>query len=444
MRAPLCYYCVSSDMSGKQQGRLSLRRNFSWILVGSMVENGSKWAMFILLTKLTSPEEVGSFSLALAVTTPITILTQLQLRAALITDAGEEHPFGAYRALRLISVVVSMLIVGAVGVGLYGVGYTGALIAMVGLSQVMTSLRDIWMGLSQKQERMDVTATGNMIDGFASLVLFAALLVAIGDVLWAVGGMVVARLATLFFYDMPHARATMDDGQSDALVWHRPALVRLFWKVLPLGLTTALVSLNSNIPQYFNEEYLGRENVAFFAAIFYFVLAAWLVVASLGRAASPRLARLYRSADRRRFSALLWKLLAISAGLGLVCILGFALFGEHFLRIAYSEEYAAHADILIVLMFAGGLRFINATLGVAMTAARYFKIQPLVYGAVTVTTVLACWEFIPAYGLLGAAWAAVAVAMVNVLCSAVVVVHVVLTMPAGAAPSPPAAPRDLP
>ena len=162
--------------SHKPKGRLSLRRNFSWILVGSLVENGAKWAIFVLLTKLLTSDEVGTFSLALAVATPITILGQLQLRVALITDARNEFPFGAYYALRLSTVVLSGVIVAVVGFSLYGFGFTGSLIALVGISQVMTSLRDIWMAPSQKQEQINVTATGNMLDGLLSLTLFGAAL----------------------------------------------------------------------------------------------------------------------------------------------------------------------------------------------------------------------------------------------------------------------------
>lgn len=416
-------------MTAKPKGRLSLRRNFSWILVGSMVENAAKWGMFVLLTKLVSPSEVGSFSLALAISTPITILAQLQLRAALITDAGDEHPFGAYRAMRMAAVVLSTLVVAAVGIGAYGATHTGALIALVGLSQAMTSLRDIWIALAQKHERMDVTATGNMIDGVACLCMFGIALLATRSVLLGVAALCAVRLCTLLFYDMPRAGATMDPGESRAMLWRKSSLRKLFWNVLPLGLTTAVVSLTSNIPQYFNEEYLGRESVAYFAAIIYFVFAARLVVTALCRAASPRLARLYRAGEKRRFRVLLGKLLLISGGAGAACTLVFALTGEHFLRIVYNEEYAAHADILVILMAAGAIRFVNASLGTTMTAARYFKIQPFVYGIVASTTLVACWQLIPEHHLVGAAWATVLVSVVNVLLNAGVVVHILRTMP---------------
>ena len=409
--------------------RLSLRRNFSWILVGSVVANGSKWAMFVLLAKLVSANEVGTFTLALAVATPITILAQLQLRAALITDAKNEYPFGAYRAMRLATVGLALIIIGAVGLALYGFSYTTALLALVGLSQVTSSLRDIWMGLSQKQEQMNVTATGNMIDGVLSLAFFGTALALTRSVLWAVLGMSVARLLTLWFYDMPRARATMDPGMSAELCWHVPTQVSLFWKVLPLGLTTALVSFNSNVPQYFIEEWVGRDQLAYFAAIMYFVLAARLVVTSLSRAASPRLARLYSDGKKRRFTALLIKLVVIAVVVGGFSLAAFALVGETFLRVFYNEDYAAHADLLIIIMLAGCIRFVTIFVGTAMTAARFFKIQPFLYVALLLATLIACWLLIPQWGLTGAAWALVAVSAVNLLLVTAVVLYIIRRMP---------------
>lgn len=418
-RAPF----TDTNASQRPRGRLSLRRNFSWILVGSLVENAAKWAMFVLLTKLLSSDDVGSFSLALAVATPITILGQLQLRVTLITDARNEFPFGAYYAMRLATVVLSGGVVTLVGFGLYGVGFTGSLIALVGLSQSITSLRDIWMALSQRQEQMNVTATGNMLDGVLSLVLFGAGLLLIGTIHWAVFGMIIARTLTLVVYDMPRARSTLDEGMSSALVWNREMLEKLFWVTLPLGLTTAMVSLNSNIPQYFNEHWLGRKEVGYFAAIVYFVFAARLVIVALSRAASPRLAHLYHE-NRAAFGSLLIRLLSISTLVGGAGVLGALLFGEYFLHVFYSAEYAQQAHILTILMIAGGIRFVNAFLGVAISAARFFKIQPVIYSVVSVTTLLSCWALIPRWGLEGAAWATVIVSAVNTLINGGVAVYV--------------------
>src|SRR5947209_14419504 len=90
---------------------LSLRANFSWTFIGNIVYAGCQWAMLVVLAKLGSPELVGRFALGFAVTAPVVMLTNLQLRGVQATDARQEHRFGEYLALRLVAAPLSLAIV---------------------------------------------------------------------------------------------------------------------------------------------------------------------------------------------------------------------------------------------------------------------------------------------------------------------------------------------
>src|SRR5947208_17078221 len=79
---------------------LSLRRNFSWTLAGSVIYFGCQWAVTVLLAKLGSAEMVGQFAFALAIVMPVIALTGLQLRVVQATDAKHEFVFGYYLGLR--------------------------------------------------------------------------------------------------------------------------------------------------------------------------------------------------------------------------------------------------------------------------------------------------------------------------------------------------------
>ena len=54
----------------------------------------------MVLAKLGTPEMVGQFTLGLAITTPLIMFTNLQLRAVQATDASRQYKFGDYFALR--------------------------------------------------------------------------------------------------------------------------------------------------------------------------------------------------------------------------------------------------------------------------------------------------------------------------------------------------------
>ena len=129
------------------------------------------------------------------------------------------------------------------------------------------------------------------------------------------------RALVLLAYDIPRARTVIGPGERLAPLWDLAAMRKLFLAVLPLGLTTALISLNSNLPRYFIDGVLGADELGYFAAVAYLVLAASLVIGSLARAAMlalgplsvPVLDRLEGDA-RLVFSALT---LMAASGLGL-------------------------------------------------------------------------------------------------------------------------------
>jgi O-antigen/teichoic acid export membrane protein len=70
---------------------LTLRQNFSWTFVGNIIYAASQWGMLVVLAKLGSPEMVGQFMRGLAVTAPIILFSNLQLRQIQTTDVKQHY-----------------------------------------------------------------------------------------------------------------------------------------------------------------------------------------------------------------------------------------------------------------------------------------------------------------------------------------------------------------
>ena len=96
---------------------LSLRANFSWVFTGNIIYLLSQWGILIVIAKLTSPDMVGQFSLGLAVTAPVIMFTNLQLRAVQATDYKADYRFTDYLSLRFIMLLFAMAIIS--GITLY-------------------------------------------------------------------------------------------------------------------------------------------------------------------------------------------------------------------------------------------------------------------------------------------------------------------------------------
>src|SRR4051812_26106921 len=95
-------------------GRLSLRSNFAWTFVGNVIYAGCQWGMIVVLARLGSQELVGRFALGLAIAAPVLMFTNLQLRAVLATDAKQEHAFGDYLTVRLLTTATALLVIAGI------------------------------------------------------------------------------------------------------------------------------------------------------------------------------------------------------------------------------------------------------------------------------------------------------------------------------------------
>jgi len=418
------------------RSRLSLRANFSWTFAGNVVYAGCQWGMLVVLAKLGSPEMVGQFALGLAITAPVIMFTNLQLRGIQATDARQEYLFGDYLGLRLITTMLALLTIAGI-VSVSGHRLEAVLVILtVGLAKAIESVSDAFYGLLQQHERMDRIAKSMMIKGPLSLVALSVGVYITGSVFWGVVGLIVAWALILVGYDV-HSGALMlkrglqqdgtllSEGDQEAVLcprWELSTLARLAWLALPLGLVMMLISLNANIPRYFIERYLGEHELGIFAALAYLQMAGNTVVGALGQSASPRLAKYYAVGDGPAFCTLLLKLAGIGVLLGGVGVLVALVAGRELLILLYRPEYAEH-ELLVWLMVATGISYVASFLGYGMTAARYFRVQMPLFAIVTATTILVGLWLIPADGLRGAAIALMITAVVQAGGSLAVIVH---------------------
>ncbi|MUG92468.1 oligosaccharide flippase family protein [Scytonema sp. UIC 10036] len=422
----------------EQTKPLTLRRNFSWTFIGNVVYAACQWGLLVVMAKLGSAEMVGQFTLGLAITAPTIALTNLQLRSLQATDAKRQYLFGDYLALRLISTGFALLLIVLIT---FAVGYrwkTLFIILLIGLAKAFESISDIFYGLIQQHERMDRIAMSMIIKGTLSLLLLSLGIYTTGNLLWGIFGLVVAWAIVLITYDI-RSGALMLNGSPTILQgeisgsrylpvvlrprWNLKTQEELIWLSLPLGVVMMVISLNSNIPRYFVERYLGERELGFFAAIAYLMVAGSIVVNALGESANPRLAKYYAAGDSAAFRSLIFKLLLIGALLGGTGVLISLVVGRQILALLYQPEYAKYTDLFVWLMLATAISYVSSLLGYGMTAAKYFRIQIPIFTLVTTISAMACFWLIPTMGLLGAAIALLLAAIVQVVMSAGVITY---------------------
>jgi O-antigen/teichoic acid export membrane protein len=404
----------------------SLRYNAMWTVAGEAFYAVCQWGILIVIAKLGSAEMVGQFALGLAITGPVIVLTNLALRPIQATDARSEYEFGEYLALRLLTTGLALVLI--VGVSLVaGLQLKTALIVLcVGLARSFEAISDVYYGLFQKHERMNVIATSVILKEPLSLMVLAIVIYLTGEVLWGVIGLAGAWALVFFAYDIPNSTKIVALSGRSVIAgpsWRLDRLASLGWLAWPLGLSTMLLALNANIPRYFVEHYFGERELGIFAAMTYVMVAGGSFMNAIGQPLSPRLAKYWATNSVQAFRTLFLKLVAFAVLIGAAGMMVALMAGPELLSLLYGSEYAARADVFLWLMIAAAIAYLASAFGYGMTAARLIRIQSVQFACAVAVGATCCMLLIPTYGLNGAAWAICASLLVQVAIAIVVLPH---------------------
>jgi O-antigen/teichoic acid export membrane protein len=374
-----------------------------------------------VLAKLGTVEMVGQLAFALAVTAPLILFANLQLRALLASDGGSGGRFSPYFTLRLLSTVLALVVIAGIACLANYPSEMKAIIVLVGLFKAVEAMSDIFHGELQRRAHMKWICFSLVLRGLLGLAALALGVYLTHRLEPACLGITLAWLLVLLAVDVPcvapkKVSGTLKPKVPDTffgrwqtaffLCWDPQPLKRLLLIACPLGLVAMLISLNVCIPRYFLAWYGGERALGVYSALAYLVQASTLLAAALGASASGRLGYCYAVRDRMAWGRTLHQLLGLSLLFGVVGLAVAWFGGSILLTFFYAREYAQHQEVFCWLMLAAVGANLCFILNWAVVAARYITIQLPFHLLLLLVTAAACYLLIPPFGLRGAAFSA--------------------------------------
>ena len=402
------------DNSNNNEG--NLQQNFVYVAIANIVNALCLWGVLVSIARFGSAELLGQFSFGLAISAPVIMFFNLQLRAILATDSLNTYPFGIYFTLRIIMVFVALACIALTTKIMDISSGKASIIMLIATAKSAEAISDVIQGLFLQHSKMSWLAFSRISHGLTALVSIAITLLLTKNLVFACMSMAAGWLILLLILDLPLARKihTKSNKPFVLLQFNFMSLTKLSRLALPLGFVMLLVSLNANIPRYFVDGYLGEEKLGIFAALLYLVVAANQIAIALWQTVSPRLAKLFNTGDFAGFKRLFLKMASLAIVFGLLGILFAVFVGEYVLGFAYGNEYKNYSDVLVVLMSAATFLYLSSLCGHSLTAVRKLDEQIPLGLFFVCATGLSCWLLIPGYGLLGVAWAVFIAAVVQV------------------------------
>lgn len=393
-----------------------MRRNTSWAFVGNTAYAGCQWVVFVLLVKWLQLAEVGSFAYATAVTGPIFVLANLRLRNLLATATKAPRDFSDYMTARLLTTGLAVLVSIATGAIVSGPSGSWPVLALLTGGRACDALSDICHGLFQRELDMRSAAVGLMLNGVLSVVLVFAALALQPSLTLATAACAAGSCLALLTWDLPRG-VRLVGGVHACLTVRQPVAsgLRLIGKALPLGLSSAIGSVQSSLPRYVIASSLGPAPLAVFAALSYVPMLGHLVVNAASQAALPMLAKDAQT-SRRQYRTRLSSLVLRSIACGALGLTATFLLGRPLLAWIYGGEYAEYVDVLFWLVAAAVASFVSVFLGTGTTARQRFSAQCLISATSLAIVAGTIGPLVSRHGLKGAAWSLIVGAVVE-LCA---------------------------
>lgn len=405
---------------------LSSRANLAWAVAGAMTATAAQWLVVIVLSRLGNPEVTGYYSYALAVTGPIVVFANFNLRTIQATDVRDEFAFRDFLRLRSGLLALAAVAIG-IAAGVQGNSRTMSVMLLIGAAKLVEALSDVAHGFFQRVERMDLIAISVMVRAVLTVVAVAAVYGATRNLSAACAAALIVTAAVAWLFDRAVAVALLARSGHNRGTSSRPGRRRrlrtLFVLAWPLGAMALLDALLPNLPRYYLKAHYGLGAVGIYSAVAYLMFLGNFFITALGQAATPRLASAYHT-SAAAFRRVVWQLTAIGTALGVAGVVFALVAGRFMLQKVYGPAFAAHAVLFVWVMVGAGIFYVTSLLWYATVAARRIPSQAIIQSVAVGVTAAACAILVPRAGLLGASWALNAGFVVRLVGCAVALVGV--------------------
>jgi O-antigen/teichoic acid export membrane protein len=372
--------------------------NIGYIGVANIIFALSQWAVLSIITKLSTIDNVGKFSISLAIITPVSLFLGANLRTYISTDINRNHSFSDYFITRLITLLLGFIILIIIGIGSSLSNETLVILYLIYITKIVEGLQEVCWGINQRAELMKPVGVSRIIRSILCVLSVGISLLITKNLNIAIMIWIISWTILLIVYDIPQARK----NEIFKLQFKVNSVKEIIIKTIPLALISGILAINDKASQYQITAYLGENVLGFFAPIAFVVQGIGLAITAITETSIPRLAK-YFTTNRRQYMNHTLKLVGSGFIIGMISLFLFGSFSDFLIPLMYTKEYLAYKNIFLLLLISGVIRYSASGFGAGLTAALELKKQIPILVITLLITIVSGIKLIPIYKTAGAA-----------------------------------------
>lgn len=376
-------------------------KNTMWYMIGTFIYFFCQWLMTILVVRLSgSYEEAGVYGLANSICNIFVMLANFSVRTYQVADIDNKFSSGEYVSFRLMTCAATLVIL---PVYLLIMGYSlyifwSAMCFM--LLKTGEALIDVFQGIFQKEWRLDIVCKSLIIRGIANLAIFSVTEYLFKNLAISLLLTAIMSLICAFIFDFKPCYSMF----RFEIRFKNRNIFKLFVKCLPLFLHGILSTLIANIPRLSAQSILGEEMLGYYSSVAIPAVVVQVAAGNIFSPCVPLLSEQYKNNDRKIWRTIM-KIIAITLGIGLCAMIGFALLGDWFLEFVFGKEIMGYTDLLIPAIIVSILTALSWFMAAIFTVINRNITMVIAEDCVTLVALIISPIFINRNGLQGVNWA---------------------------------------
>lgn len=349
------------------------RDSYLWNMAGSMLMAFQSVIMLMILTRTLGLMEAGIFTIAYANANLFLTIGKYGMRYFQVSDVKNQFTFAEYRLSRVIT-SLGMLGVSAAYTLYASVsnGYTmekTQVIIWMCLFKVVDGIEDVYNGLYQRKNRLDVASKMLTLRMIFTIVIFGLGLIIVRDLLLVLIIVTISTTILLILF----IRWTYGGFSIGKERIEKKNIFLLLKVCFPLFAGSFLSFYIGNAPKYAIDAILTDE----LQACYGFIAMPVFVIGLLNNFIfNPMLFRMSVLWSEKRIKEFVYRT-AIQTGvvaiITIVCMLGAWLLGIPVLSWMYNTDLTPYKTELLILLLGGGFLGLSGLLNAVITIIRYQK-----------------------------------------------------------------------
>lgn len=326
----------------------SLAGNLLWNSFGTVFYFGCQWLLTVFVVHFHGGySDAGILALALSVSSPLLIVSNLNLRIFQVSEMKGEYSDGDFLANRILASGVSFSICLVFVIYEQYEYYECLCIITFMLYKISESLADVLHGVAQKSWRLDIAGKSFIMRGIVILLSIACGVFLDASLFLIILLLVFCSYPVVLFYDFYQCKKLFNFNLS--YQWKN---VKSLLKIgTPLATYSVLLNLISIFPRFQIEAQYGKECLGIFASI----ATPTVLIPQLASLVFNPLMGTFAECRNTQDKTTLWKLLILSiaaiVGVGAIAVIAGNFLGEWTLVLLFGESIRNHAYLLVPIIY---------------------------------------------------------------------------------------------